>query len=138
MVLAVLLIAVIPLGLKAQGGCRFVPLNCDDQDSCTKDSCINGTCVFFVEGGYGIPNAFSPNGDGVNDRFHIFGDLEGIELKIFNRWGEKVFESNQQYYDWDGTYKDSPLNMDVFTYTLVITHCNGRKKLETGTITLIQ
>jgi len=51
-----------------------------------------------------IPNVFSPNGDNQNDEFAILGgDVQSMELKIFNRWGELIFESNNQEIGWDGT-----------------------------------
>ncbi|MBL0309246.1 MAG: gliding motility-associated C-terminal domain-containing protein [Bacteroidetes bacterium] len=54
-----------------------------------------------------IPNSFSPNGDGNNDVFQIYGAaIKTTDLKIFNRWGELVFQSTNQFYGWDGTYKD--------------------------------
>jgi gliding motility-associated-like protein len=53
-----------------------------------------------------IPNAFSPNYDGVNDTFEIFGqDFNQFEIKILNRWGEIVFISNQRNITWDGTHR---------------------------------
>ncbi len=51
-----------------------------------------------------IPNVFSPNGDNQNDEFVILGgDIQSMELKIFNRWGELIFESNDHERGWDGT-----------------------------------
>ena len=75
-----------------------------------------------------IPNTFTPNGDGVNDRFYISGTGIGniIKLSIYNRWGELVFESqNTQANDagagWDGTYKGVVLEPDVFMYVVQMT-----------------
>jgi gliding motility-associated-like protein len=70
-----------------------------------------------------IPNTFTPNGDGANDRFYI--NAKGVSLvvrlSVYNRWGELVFESlNSQPNDpaagWDGTYKGLVLEPDVFVY----------------------
>lgn len=67
-----------------------------------------------------IPNAFSPNGDGNNDFFMVYTSndkgLVYFELTIFNRWGEKVFESNTISQGWDGTYKGQLQNPDVYVY----------------------
>ena len=71
-----------------------------------------------------IPNAFSPNGDGNNDYFSIKGDLNLIiffEVKIFDRWGEKVFDSNNPYFEWDGTFKGVLETPQVFVYEIKAT-----------------
>jgi gliding motility-associated-like protein len=72
-----------------------------------------------------IPNSFTPNGDGVNDRFYV--SAKGISLiknfYVFNRWGQLVFEAhnippNNAGYGWDGTFKGVVLEPDVFVYTV--------------------
>lgn len=86
-----------------------------------------------------IPNSFSPNGDGNNDIFQIYGTgIKTVDLKIFNRWGEKIYESNNQFQGWDGTYKGALQNPAVFTYQVHITYLNDKKILRTGSITLIR
>lgn len=86
-----------------------------------------------------VPNAFSPNGDGNNDVFMIFGEgISTVNLTIFNRWGELVFESNNQYDGWDGTYKGVLQNPSVFTYNAQITYLNGKKTEKKGTVTLMR
>jgi len=86
-----------------------------------------------------IPNVFSPNGDGVNDRFEIFGfGIGDFDLKIFNRWGEKVFESTNQFSYWDGSYKGVMQNPEVYTYLLNVTYLDSREVTKTGTVTLVR
>lgn len=67
-----------------------------------------------------IPNAFSPNGDGNNDAFMAYTNndkgLAYFQLLIFNRWGEKIFESNTINQGWDGTYKGQLQNPGVYAY----------------------
>lgn len=119
--------------------CLHTPVNCDDANDCTKDLCINGGCVHLVEGGYYIPNAFTPDGDGNNDFFLVYGnDIEKVELKVFNRWGELVFESTDLYRGWDGTYHGKKCNPAVFVYIATITRCNGIELTDEGSITLIR
>lgn len=68
------------------------------------------------------PNAFTPNGDGMNDQFQIFGDpcFTGARLQIFNRWGAKVYETDQPYDKfWDGSYQGSPAPGGSYTYILL-------------------
>ncbi len=75
-----------------------------------------------------IPNAFSPNGDGNNDAFQIFGDLNALsylDIKVFNRWGEKVFESNDHNFMWDGTYKGEVVPQGSYVYVMKAVFVNG-------------
>src|SRR5690606_25793159 len=86
-----------------------------------------------------VPNAFTPNGDGVNDVFYIYAtSSKEIELKIFNRWGEKVFESFNIDLGWDGFYKSELQRPAVFTYHVVVTYLDGDKKLAKGSVTLVR
>lgn len=86
-----------------------------------------------------IPNAFSPNGDGNNDVFRIYGEgIKMIDLKIFNRWGEKVYESNSQFAGWDGTYKGQLQNPGVYVYEVKITYLDNKKIEKTGSISIIR
>ena len=69
-----------------------------------------------------IPNAFTPNGDGINDFFYIVGfDLQSeAELTIIDRWGEKIFFTNDVGEYWDGTYKGKDAVADTYFYILYI------------------
>ena len=86
-----------------------------------------------------IPNCFTPNGDGNNDVFLIYGQgIKTLNLKIFNRWGEKVFESNNQFLGWDGTYKNILQDPAVFVYETNITFLDNRQIQKKGSITLLR
>jgi gliding motility-associated-like protein len=86
-----------------------------------------------------IPNSFTPNGDGNNDVFEIYGQgIKEVNLTIFNRWGELVYKTNSQYAGWDGTYKGELQLPQVFTYHAVITFLNDKKLDKTGSITLVR
>jgi gliding motility-associated-like protein len=93
-----------------------------------------------------IPNAFSPNGDGFNDNFYIFGDnsISNIrKLKIFDRWGELVYEENdlmpnQPDRAWDGTFRGRLLNPGIFAYIIEIEFINGRTEIFKGSINLVR
>ena len=68
-----------------------------------------------------IPNTITANGDGNNDFFQIYGHLDAIinfEVKIFDRTGELVFESNDAYFKWDATYKGKLVGPAVFVYEM--------------------
>jgi gliding motility-associated-like protein len=92
-----------------------------------------------------IPNLFSPNNDGVNDVFYPRGTglLKVKTLRIFNRWGETVFEkrsfnANDPAAGWDGTYKGARLTADVFVYTLDLICENNAVMSLKGNISLVQ
>jgi gliding motility-associated-like protein len=79
-----------------------------------------------------IPNVFTPNGDGKNDIFYIdYKGLEDYNLKVYNRWGKKVFESANKEDYWDGTISNQPASDGVYYYGLVI----GDRKYK-GTVTV--
>ncbi len=84
-----------------------------------------------------IPNLFSPNGDGVNDVFFIYANhVRDLNLKIFNRWGEKVFETNNMLSGWDGTYKGVLQMPGIYTYTAELVFLNNAKFFKSGTVTM--
>jgi len=89
-----------------------------------------------------IPNAFSPNGDGANDMFMLYGNLQAlkqIQMRIFNRWGEKVFETNNINFQWDGTFVGAPLPPGVYTYTLQAVFLNNYSDANLkGSLTVIK
>lgn len=111
---------------------------CTSQDQVT----VFVTCD---KGNVFIPNTFSPNGDGSNDRFYPRGTGIGTirALRVFNRWGELVYEKtnfnpNDASAGWDGTYKGQKLSPDVFVYTCEVVCSNGNQLLFKGDVTLIQ
>ncbi|MBK8847898.1 MAG: CotH kinase family protein [Bacteroidetes bacterium] len=86
-----------------------------------------------------VPTAFSPNGDGENDVFKVYGDsIETVTMEVYNRWGEKVFSSNNKNEGWRGTYKDQLLNSDVFTFRVEVVMENKKRISKKGSITLMR
>ena len=86
-----------------------------------------------------IPNIFSPDGDGKNDRLFVRGNnIDEMHLIVYNRWGNQVFESRSQEVGWDGTYKGEMLNTDVFGYYLTVKCFNGERWVQKGNITLLR
>lgn len=89
-----------------------------------------------------IPNAFTPNGDGANDYFQVFGNKEAwkqFSVTIFNRIGEKVYESNDMNFQWDGTFKGKLLNPTVLVYMINIVYLNNHTdELFKGSLTLVR
>lgn len=88
-----------------------------------------------------LPNAFSPNNDGHNDLFTLKGwknNVKEFNIIIYDRWGEKVFESNDPEMGWDGTYKGKLTDPAVFVYSINATSISGDKIIRKGTISLIR
>jgi gliding motility-associated-like protein len=87
-----------------------------------------------------VPNAFTPNGDGVNDVFEAFGTgLQSVSMRIFNRWGEKVFDSGaSQWASWDGTYRGVLQPPGIYTYYIELVYLDGARGSKEGSITMIR
>lgn len=86
-----------------------------------------------------VPNAFTPDGDGLNDVFRPEGDgMKTLHLQIFDRWGEMVFESKELEKGWDGTINGDPAPAGVYVYKCTVTGMNGEKKSVQGHLTLIR
>ena len=86
-----------------------------------------------------VPNIFSPNNDGNNDIYLVRGKgVDQFNLMIFNRWGQKVFESESIDVGWDGTKEGTLLDQAVFVYKLNVTMHTGKVISKTGNITLIR
>lgn len=109
-----------------------------DANGCTDSTCITINVDIPCKALY-IPNAFSPNNDLENDEECVFGDcIEEFHLVIFNRWGEKVFESIDHKSCWDGTYRGESLSSAVFHYYLKATLKNGENVSRKGNISLVR
>ena len=86
-----------------------------------------------------IPNAFTPNADGENDVLYVRGNnIRKMLLKIYDRWGELVFETDQQSKGWDGTYKGELVEPAVFVYYLTATCIDEQEYFKKGNITVIR
>jgi gliding motility-associated-like protein len=86
-----------------------------------------------------IPNAFSPNHDNQNEVLYVRGNtISTMELKVFDRWGELVFSSNDPKSGWDGTYKGKAADPGVFVYYLKVVCYNKEEFFKKGNITLIR
>lgn len=111
---------------------------------CSSSDTIN-IKVFCAESQVFIPNAFTPDGDGLNDILMVYG--KGIvtvkHFRIFNRWGELVFERdnfspNNPTYGWDGKVKGKAATPDVFVYTAEVMCENGTTFIYKGNISIIK
>jgi gliding motility-associated-like protein len=111
-----------------------------DNNNCTKtaqETVIAATNDCFAAHVF-LPNVFSPNGDGENDVLYVRGEgIQELELIIYNRWGEKVFETTNQEKGWDGTFKGIKAEAGVYSYFLRAEFSGNVTKKLNGTITLV-
>lgn len=108
-----------------------------DANGCTKVS----TVVVSVDENYEIfvPSGFTPNNDGANDILFVRGrGVSELKLFVYNRWGEKVFETTSLDSGWDGTKNGQPLNSAVFVYYLKGKFYDGSEFKRKGDISLIR
>ena len=90
----------------------------------------------LVMKGY-FPNAFSPNGDGLNDEFKIMGKfVEQASISVYNRWGEQLFHTTDKDLGWNGTFRGKPAPEGNYVYKAEVVTADGRKAVLTGTIFL--
>ena len=89
---------------------------------------------------YDVPDAFTPNKDGKNDCYSLrsWGNVPKLELSIFNRWGERVFFTNNTTDCWDGTYKGVAQSTAAFVYVIKATTACGGDVFKKGTLLLIR
>lgn len=88
---------------------------------------------------YDVPSAFSPNGDGKNDKIYVRGyGIKNIKWEIYNRWGILMFTSNNLSDGWDGTFKGELQPQDVYHYTLKVEFWDDTIDVKTGDITLLR
>jgi len=106
----------------------------------------NGGCrdsvsdTVFVTQNIFIPNVFTPNGDGVNDVFHVtIGGMQSYYIEIFNRWGEKLFEADSPQIDWDGRSNGGVAeSAGTYYYEITATDYTGKVLKFKGPLELIR
>ncbi|MBK9109257.1 MAG: gliding motility-associated C-terminal domain-containing protein [Saprospiraceae bacterium] len=115
----------------------------------TDDDCVFQDSIFFAlsvdQNDIWIPDAFSPNGDQINDLFTIKGkyDIHIHSLDIFDRWGnlvffQKDFSANDYTKSWNGFVNNQPVNPGTYIYQLVFAVTSGVKTMKNGTLHLIR
>ncbi len=107
---------------------------CEDMDSVQLK--VVSSCLSDVY----VPNTFSPNGDGVNEKLMVRGlTLTDISsFRVYDRWGTLVFESDNMINGWDGTKNGLPLSSDVFVYYVEAVCGNGQVAIKSGNVTLLR
>lgn len=118
-------------------GTYDVCLTASKGDSCQSTICKKvSTEINLI---VGIPSAFSPNGDGENDILYVRGkEIKMLNLKIYNRFGQVVFESNDINSGWDGKFMGQDQPMDTYGYVLNVVCLDGTAKLLKGNVTILR
>lgn len=112
------------LSIRNEGNCT---------DTAIEDICYKDTVIYY------LPTAFTPNGDGINDRLDCaFWGTSEIQVRIINRWGEIVFESTENNITWDGNYNGNPCMEG--TYAMIIEYKGNKqgKRIAYSTVTLLR
>jgi gliding motility-associated-like protein len=114
-------------------------LTVSDQYGCSATSVVAVTtrqCLFGIY----FPNAFSPNRDGVNDYFRptVFGNLTKYHLQIFNRWGQRIFESEDYSKAWDGSFGNIEQVVGAYVWVCHYQFVGEPEKTESGTLVLLR
>jgi gliding motility-associated-like protein len=126
-----------PTHMYRQSGSFKVCLIASNSAGCSDSVCK--TVEADIKIAIGVPSAFSPNGDLTNDIVFVHGSgVESFTLKIYNRWGQKVFETSDMKKGWDGTYNGQIQDAEVFAYILTATFIDGSSTTQKGNISLIR
>lgn len=109
----------------------------------TPDGCIDVDSVKITTkircGEHFVPTSFSPNGDGMNDEFKVYGKcIVSSRMRVYNRWGTKVYDSESLTSGWDGTVNGELMNVDSYVYQVDISFSDGRLVNESGNINLMR
>lgn len=105
-------------------------------NGCKREACVE--VLVRAESTLYIPNVFTPNGDGINDEFYVSSyNLSEFDIKIFNRWGQLLFQTNDPLKGWDGSFRGQTV-AGVYVFILKAKGNDGSEYHKSGHVTLIQ
>lgn len=100
---------------------------------------VSNVIIVLKEPNIFYPTAFTPNADGLNDIFKVFGHyIATFKMSIFNRWGEPIYLSTDITEGWDGTYHGKQMPEGTYAFTVDMTDLSGRKYHRSGGIVLLR
>lgn len=104
------------------------------------DPCDPDSSSVICSTGLVIPTGFSPNGDGIHETYSILvgKDVLSFTFTIFDRWGNKIFQSSEKNFEWNGTHNNIDCNTGVYAFMMEIKFVDGHAELRSGNITLIR
>lgn len=105
---------------------------------CTDTAMVNINVDYLPA--YGIPNAFTPNGDGINDNFKVENIRyeKILTFKVFNRWGQLVYDGKNAATGWDGRISGQPAPIDTYNYFIELVLPLGKHQTYKGTVNLLR
>lgn len=96
-------------------------------------------CLNIAESQLYVPNAFTPNGDDINDEFKVgYRSIESFEISIYDQWGRRVYKSDDITKGWDGTFNGDKSAIGAYYYVIKAKGTDGEEYLKKGTISLIR
>lgn len=108
--------------------------NTSTDTSMSNDACLHGERSYIY-----VPNAFTPNNDGINDRFGAKGMyITEFNMKTYNRWGELVFQSNSVEDTWDGTFHGRACPVDSYIWTITAQGLDNKLRFLQGDVKLLK
>jgi gliding motility-associated-like protein len=115
-------------------------VNVVDENGCAAKDSVTFRVVGDCRDDVFVPNAFTPNGDEINDRFLVRSQnqIKLNHFKIFDRWGKEVYSSSDIEEGWDGNHKDKEAFSGVYVYHLIAGCRNGQSVLVKGNVTVIR
>ncbi len=100
---------------------------------------ITGTTTNPLGNNVFIPNSFTPNGDGKNDTFTVYGNaIDKAKISIYNQWGALIFQTEDFKKGWDGTSNGIAQPMGLYSYSIAIIFMDGTKKSVNGSVLLLR
>ena len=108
-------------------------------DECGNVSSVSSTVCVILEAKLGIPSAFTPNGDNINDFFSVTdGIYNNFQMLIYNRWGTLVFQTNNPSPGWNGTFEGSEAPSGSYSYRVMFNNADNTSVNRAGTFVLIR
>jgi gliding motility-associated-like protein len=116
----------------------FAKLTITDTNGCVGTA--QSSKFFIIPNNYYLPNTFTPDGDRVNDEFKLNGyiQVKNFSMKVFNRWGEQVFESKDPNIGWDGSFMGEQVPNGSFVYMVEFEDVTGKKVEKKGYIMVMR
>lgn len=127
-----------PTHTYTQSGTFKITLTAYADEGCS-NSVTKGDLVILKDASLFVPNAFSPNGDGVNDEFVVsITNLKKYHLFIYSRLGENLFQTTSIFENWNGTYNNKAVPVGVYFYVIMGKNTANQDVKYTGSLTLIR
>jgi len=127
-----------PIHTYATPGIFQITLTAISENDCSHSVSLSGLTL-LKENAVLVPNAFSPNGDSINDELKIsIPNLINYHITIFNRWGTKIFETTDIFHNWNGKYNNQNVPVGTYYYLIKAKDLNNKNISQSGSVTLIR